>query len=297
MPTVVIDAGIATEENLNLIKSKRLNYICVDRRRVKDLPEEEPQVIYEKDDTVIKAVKVEESDEVFLYCVSDGRARKEGSIKEKFQSGFEEELSRLRASLGKKGGIKKYEKVIERIGRIKERYSRIAHFYDITVKEKDGEAVEIYWKIKDSKKLETNFSGAYCLRTSRRDLSEKELWSIYNMLIAVEGSFRSLKSELTIGSLYQRISKRIRGHVFTTLLAYHLLCVIQKSLHNQGICHSWETVRKFMRSHVRVTTTMTSRDNKTIYVRASSQPEEFHLEVYNALKIPPKSLQPIKRIR
>ncbi|MEM3470571.1 MAG: transposase, partial [Thermoproteota archaeon] len=59
---------------------------------------------------------------VFLYCVSDGRARKEGSIKEKFQSRFEEELSRLRASLGKKGGIKKYEKVIERIGRIKERY-------------------------------------------------------------------------------------------------------------------------------------------------------------------------------
>ncbi|MGC8719670.1 MAG: IS1634 family transposase, partial [Thermodesulforhabdaceae bacterium] len=276
MPTVVIDAGIATEENLNLIRSKKLHYICVDRRRVRELPEEEPEVIYEKDDTLIKAVRVNESDEVFLYCISNGRAEKESSIKEKFQSRFEEELSKLRDSLGRKGGVKKYEKVIERIGRLKERYGRVAHFYDIAVKEKEGKAVEISWKIKDSEKFETSFSGVYCLRSSRKDLSDEELWSIYNMLSRVEASFRSLKSELSIRPIYHRIDRRIRGHVFTTLLAYHLLCVIQKTLHSQGIHYSWKTIRNFMKSHVRVTTTMTTRNNKTIYVRLASQPEEFH---------------------
>lgn len=297
MPTVVIDAGIATEENLNLIRSKKLHYICVDRRRVRELPEEEPEVIYEKDDTLIKAVRVNESDEVFLYCISNGRAEKESSIKEKFQSRFEEELSKLRDSLGRKGGVKKYEKVIERIGRLKERYGRVAHFYDIAVKEKEGKAVEISWKIKDSEKFETSFSGVYCLRSSRKDLSDEELWSIYNMLSRVEASFRSLKSELSIRPIYHRIDRRIRGHVFTTLLAYHLLCVIQKTLHSQGIHYSWKTIRNFMKSHVRVTTTMTTRNNKTIYVRLASQPEEFHVEIYDALGISLKSLQRIKKIR
>lgn len=300
LPTVVIDAGIATEENLELIRSKRLHYICVDRRRVRELPDKEPEVIYEKDDTVIKAVRVSESDEVFLYCMSSGRARKEASIKEKFQSRFEQELARLRDSLGKKGGVKRYEKVIERIGRLKERYARVSYFYDITVKEKDGKVVEISWRIKDSEKLETSFSGAYCLRRSRKDLSDEELWSIYNMLSRVEASFRSLKSELSIRPIYHRVDRRVRGHIFTTLLAYHLLCVIQKTLHNHasgGIHHSWKTIRKFMSSHVRVTVTMMSRSGKTIYVRLASQPEEFHMEIYNALGVSLKPLQPIKKIR
>mgnify|MGYP000032265961 CR=1 FL=1 len=297
MPTVVIDAGIATEENLALIRDKGLNYICVDRGRVKGVPEGEVEVICQRDGVIVKAVRVSESDEVFLYCISEGRARKERSIKERFKGRFEEELSKLQASLGKKGGVKRYEKVIERIGRLKERYSRVAHFYEISVKEENGRAVEISWKIKDPEQMEVGFSGVYCLRTSRKDLSDKDLWSIYNMLSMVEASFRSLKSELSIRPIYHRIDKRIKGHIFTTLLAYHLLCVIQKTLHRQGIHHLWDTIRKFMRSHVRITTTMTSKNNKTIYLRIASQPEEFHMQIYNVLEISLRSLQRIKKIR
>jgi transposase len=117
------------------------------------------------------------------------------------------------------------------------------------------------------------------------------------MLSRVEASFRSLKSELSIRPIYHRIDRRIRGHVFTTLLAYHLLCVVQKTLHSQGIHYSWKTIRNFMKSHARVTTTMTTRNNKTIYVRLASQPEEFHMEIYDALGISLKSLQRIKKIR
>ncbi|MGC8719755.1 MAG: hypothetical protein ACP5TY_07075, partial [Thermodesulforhabdaceae bacterium] len=58
--------------------------------------------------------------------------------------------------------------------------------------------------------------------------------------------------------LCHRIDRRMRGHVFTTLLAYHLLWVIQKTLHSQGIHYSWKTIINFMKSHVRVTTTMTT---------------------------------------
>jgi len=294
MPTVVIDAGIVSKKNLDLIKSKRLNYISVDRQRVKELPDGEPEVIHQKDGVIIKAIKVDKTDEVLLYCISEGRAKKEQSIKERFKARFEKELDKIKASLGKKGGVKRYEKDIERIGRLKERYSRVAHFYDISVRQENGKAVEITWKIKEPDQMETAFSGSYCIRTSRKDLSEKELWSIYHMLSTVEASFRSLKSDLSIRPIYHRIDKRIKGHIFTTILAYHLLCVIQKSLHTQKIYYSWKKIRKFMRSHVRLTTTMTSNTNKTIYLRIASQPEEFHMDIYNALGI---SLSPLKRIK
>jgi len=45
--TVVIDAGIATEANLEILRAKGLDYVCVDRRRVQDVPEGEPHVVHD----------------------------------------------------------------------------------------------------------------------------------------------------------------------------------------------------------------------------------------------------------
>ncbi len=66
------------------------------------------------------------------------------------------------------------------------------------MKEKDGKATDIVWEIKDEAKLKVRFSGAYRLRSSRTDLSDEELWEIYNLLSNIEASFRSLKHELSL---------------------------------------------------------------------------------------------------
>ena len=295
--TVVIDAGIATEENLRIIRKRGLDYICVDRRKTKNIPDGESEVIHESENTTVEAVRIKEGDEIFLYCKSTGRALKEESIKNRFQKRFEEELTRLRESLHRKGGIKRYEKVLERIGRLKERYSRISHFYEISVKEDKGKAVEISWRVKNPEHLEVGFSGTYRLRTSIGELSSKELWSIYNMLSKVEASFKSLKSELSIRPIYHRVDKRIKGHIFATILAYHLLCVIQRKLHESNINFSWKTIRKLMSSHARITTSMTTNNGRTIYIRLTSQAEDFHMMIYNALGVSLKSLQVIRKTR
>jgi predicted kinase/transposase len=295
-PTVVMDAGIATEGNLELIRKKGLDYICVDRRRVKEIPSGKEKVVHEGDCGIVKAIRVEEPSEIFLNCTSSGRARKEEGIKNRFQLRLEEDLEKIRAGLKRRGGIKSYPKVLERIGRLKEKYSSVSQFYEIKVKEENGKATEISWRLKDESRLQVRFSGTYKLRSSRTDLTDEELWGIYNLLSSVEASFRSLKHELSLRPIYHRIDKRITGHIFITVLAYHLLCVIRRKLKEKGITCLWETIRKNLSSLVRVTTTLVTRQGKTIHLRQTSEPEPFHLEVYNALELPLRSLQRIVKI-
>jgi len=292
-PTVVIDAGIATQANLQTIRTKGLDYVCVDRRRVQEVPEGNPTVVHDGPSGVVKAIRSADSSEVFLFCESAGRYQKEKSIKNRFQMRFEQDLQRLSDSLEKKGGIKKYEKVLERIGRLKEKYRLVARFYEIRVEEKDGKAVGLSWELKDEQGLEQRFSGRYRLRSSRTDLSDGELWDLYNMLTQVEASFRSLKDELSLRPVYHRVSHRIQGHLFVTVLAYHLLCVIQRALHAAGIHHHWTTLRRHLSGQVRVTTSMVNDKGQVIHIRHTSEPEPVHLEIYNALGLQPR---PLKRL-
>jgi len=292
-PTVVIDAGIATEANLQRIRTKGLDYVCVDRRRVQEVPEGNATVVHDGPLGVVKAIRHAEASEMFLFCESEGRYQKEKSIKNRFQMRFEQDLQRLADSLEKKGGIKKYEKVLERMGRLKEKYSLVARFYEIRVEEKNGKAVRLSWELKDEHGLAQRFSGRYRLRSSRMDLSDTELWKLYNMLTQVEASFRSLKQELSLRPVYHRVSERIQGHVFVTVLAYHLLCVIQRALHAAGIHHHWTTLRTHLSGQVRVTTSMVNDKGQVIHIRHTSEPEPVHLEIYNALGVRPR---PLKRL-
>jgi hypothetical protein len=105
------------------------------------------------------AKRLERADEIFLYCESDGRKEKEASMRTRFQQRFEQELERAAAALTKKGGTKKYPKVMERIGRLRERYPMTARFYKIEVTCK-GERIPSHRPWKKSTKLTFGFRAA-----------------------------------------------------------------------------------------------------------------------------------------
>src|SRR5690554_7924995 len=91
---------------------------------------------------------------------------KEASMENRFTAAYEQGLEQIAAALTKKGGTKRLEKVWERIGRVKEKYSSVNRLYDIQV-ECDGQGIyvtSITWnKIgKDGVKKH----GIYFLRAS-----------------------------------------------------------------------------------------------------------------------------------
>ena len=126
-----------------------------------------------------------------------GRLLHPGSERERFEAG----LKSITDALARKGGIKKYPRVMERLGRLREKYSTISQFYQIEVQREGEKAKSITWSF-DQGKAKTRFSGSYYIRTNRQELSEVDLWSLYIMLTQVENAFRCLKSELGFRPVY-----------------------------------------------------------------------------------------------
>lgn len=296
-PTVVLDAGIATRTNIEWLRDNQYAYLVVSRKKKKDIPATLTLVPVKKDvNTFVQAalVKNEETDEIELYCHSKGKEEKEQGIKSLFQQRFEEELIKARSALSKKNGTKRYEKVIERIGRLKERFKRVAHRYEVTVK-KDPEtkkAKAINWHLRETE----NNNGLYVLRTNRADLKEEQIWNIYNTLSDIEDAFRCMKSELGFRPIHHHTESRADGHIFITVLAYHLLHTIRFKLRNRGIHLSWAAIRSRLSAQARITTTMKRKDGKMIHIRKSSRAELFHKKIYDALNLHYQPGQTVKTI-
>ena len=290
-PTVVIDAGIGTEDNLALMRREGFHYISVSRKRPKEIPQEGLTVIREGPDSTIQAKRLDRDGEVLLYCESSARARKEESMKARFQQHFEQGLGAIVGSLTKKGGVKSYERVLERLGRLKQKYPTISQFYQVEVEHELDIVKKISWSIDQQEELKVRFSGSYYLRSDRTDLDERELWSLYTMLTHVEDAFRCLKSELGLRPTFHRIDRRLEGHFFISVLAYHLLASIQRELKKKGISRCWSTVRMLLARQNRSTASLTNDKGQRIHIRLTGDPEPFNLEVYRALGLPPKPLK------
>lgn len=292
LPTVVIDAGIATKKNLALLSSEGFHYVTVSRVRPLLQPpdDEELLVIQKKRNSTIEVKRLDEGKEVILYCHSTGREKKEVAMKSRFQQRFEEGLMTITASLTRPHGQKSYAKILGRIGRLKQKYPRIARFYQIEVTQEGGKTTAIKWEIERKDELDMRFSGTYYIRSDRTELNEKELWSLYMMLNGVEDSFRCLKSELGMRPVFHYKDRRMEGHLFISVLAYHLLASIQRELKRQDIHHRWETIRRSLQSHMRSSSSVTNKKGERIHQRQTGDPEPSHLVIYRALGIKPKPL-------
>jgi len=286
-PTIVMDAGIATEDNINWLKKEQYPYLVVSRKRHREFSEKEAVVVKKDKDCTVKAYKKinDQTGEVELYCHSTRREDKERAIYDRFSTRFEEALDKLNAGLHKKGCIKKYDKVLLSLGRLKQKYSRAAKNYRITVNKdkKTGNAVRIIRKRKESSNSTDSHPGVYCLRTNQDTWDESTLWRTYTMLTDLEAVFRSLKSELGLRPVFHQKTKRVSGHLFITLLAYHLIHTIRCQLKTNNIHSSWSDLRKQLKGQDRVTVSMKCRNGDTVHIRKSTRPEPRQQVIYDAL--------------
>ncbi len=289
-PLIAMDAGIASEENLDWLREQRYEYIAVSRKRERQFDESRSVIVKQKeDDVIVRVQKVinEERDEIELYCHSAPREAKEEAMQQQVQTRFEEELAYLKEGLSIARRTKKYDKVVEKVGRLKERYRAIARYYTIKViKDPKGDnATELIYKEKKDMDNKSAMNGVYCLRTNNKQLDETTLWRSYTTLTDLEAVFRSLKSELGLRPIYHQKQSRVDGHLFITLLAYSIIHSIRYRLKAKGIHDSWEGIRQTMKPQVRITTTLQCQDGRTVHIRKSSQLNETQKELMDALHL------------
>ena len=107
-PLVVIDAGIATEDNLLLLRENGFDYLCVSRTRPKDyeLSADHTAVTVldsRKQKITLREVRTEPSGDYLLEITSPSKAMTEASMNRQWRERFEGELEKIKAAIGKKG--------------------------------------------------------------------------------------------------------------------------------------------------------------------------------------------------
>ncbi len=288
--TVVLDAGIATQGNIDWLKQHGYHYLVVSRQRKRCFDDNEPAITVKETagQTVsIQRVVDKATGEILLHCHSSAREAKEKAIQDQFSRRFEEALDKLNAGLSKKGCTKLYHKILQRIGRLQQKYSRAAQHYQIEVEQDQstGKATQIHWLRQEKPQTQATHPGVYALRTDLEDWDEATLWRTYTTLTDLEAVFRSLKTEFGLRPVFHHKEERVSGHLFISLLAYHFVHVMRTKLKAKGLVYSWETIRQMLGTQQRITVVLPGRKGKTFHVRKSTTPEPHQKILYEAMGI------------
>lgn len=285
---VVLDAGIATDDNLALLCAKGYDYVCVSRAKIKDYtidPNTNTVQFKSKAKETITLEKVNSirTTDYLLKVHSTGKQKKEQSMHTQLEYRFTEEIQKVKAALSKKGGIKKVDKVERRIGRIIEKYPSMAKRHEIQVKSEWNIATDIILKRKEIYQTTAAHHGTYFIRTSLNTAEEKTVWNIYNTIREIESSFRCLKTDLDLRPIYHHNDDATVAHLHLGLLAYWVTNTIRYQLKREGITYGWQEIIRITNTQKLVTTSGQNTFDEIISVRRCTEPQPKVKEIYHAL--------------
>ena len=92
-----------------------------------------------------------------------------------------------------------------------------------------------------------------------------------------------MKSSLGLRPVYHQKEHRVDGHLWITILAYHLIQHCRYQLAQKGINYLWQTIRNIMITRVRVTMQAKTPEGKVLYHRSTTRAEGEQIDIYRAL--------------
>lgn len=284
---VIMDRGIATEENITWLVDHHYRYLVVSRERVRKFDANDVvETSSARGQTIrIQRVLNEEGTEARLYCHSEERQNKEEAINQRFIDQFEQQLTKIADGLNKPRTTKDRDKLLLRIGRLVAKSHGVGQHYRIELIPDAGgtKAIGLIWERLPGEGSMLTHPGVYCLRTNELTWDAAKLWQTYTMLTDLEAVFRSLKSELGLRPIYHHKEDRTEGHLFITVLAYQAVQAVRRQLKVHNLNESWASLRNILAVQQRVTATFSQRDGRTLHVRKATAPEPALRKIYNVL--------------
>jgi transposase len=224
-----------------------------------------------------------------VLCRSAQHSDKDRAIRTKREGRLLADLEELSHRVGA-GQLKRPEKIAEAIGRLKERYPRVARYYELAV---DPDTAQFSATLKqDDRAKAAQLDGCYVIKTDHDDLSAEDYWRIYALLTRAEDAFRDMKTPLAEQPLYHQREDRVDSHIFLCVLAFHLLVAIEKTLLDQGLHTSWASVREMLKTHPVCTIVLPTKRGHTLRIRKASTPENDVAELYAGSGSPTGSSTP-----
>jgi transposase len=301
--TVVVDRGMAFDDNLAEITERKLHYVVASRQPERDrwladiedtdgfapvLRQPSPLNPAQKKTTIEIKTRVD-GEHTYVLCRSEQRIAKDRAIRTKQEGRLRADLDKLAKRIAE-NKLVKAEKINQAIGRLKERYPRVARYFDLSY---DPQTATFAAQFNAEKYAKAErLDGCYLIKTDRSDLSGDELWRIYILLTRAENAFRDMKSPLAERPIFHHTEPRTEAHIFLCVLAYHLLIAIEKTLLDQAIHTSWPTVRDTLKSHQVCTVVLPTNDGSSLRIRKAATPDQDVQDLYRHLAVSQHIMKP-----
>ena len=299
-PTIIMDRGIATSDNVKILQERGYPYTVITREDQTEEYLEEFETArdtFEQIDALshkftaygdenhvyVKKIGQDGDATCKVLCLSDGKAHKEDAIASKKDKRYLTDVEALSRSI-QKGNIKNIDKIKAKLANHIKKHKTVADKYNaVIIQNADGKAqrIEVTPKSTEPNPL----SGCYVIESTHTELSAVEIWKLYMTQVHVESSFRAMKSELGMRPVYHQGDDRSAAHLFITVLAYHILSVIERRLAQLKDSRQWQTVRDVLSTHTRVSVVMKDYDGNIYHHRASGKPEDVHQDIYKKLGV------------
>lgn len=299
-PVVILDAGFASRENLQLLREKGYSYLVnMTRGNRKKYAEHFEATDFSAmpgrshDEQVeVKTIPDPEDHETQLVlCRSMKRREKEHAMISRAEQKFADDAEALKKRISS-GRLKDDKKIHKAIGRLLQKHPRVSRYYDvefvngvISTERKDKVIAAAY-----------ELCGDYVLKTDQT-FDAEVLWQLYMTLLKAEEGFKILKGTLGLRPNFHQKEKRVDGHIFITVLAYHLLSWINIKLEAAGCRRTWRTLRRILRTHSILTTRFPLENGDIVSVRKASIPDEDQIQIYNVLGINWRNAYKIKKLQ
>ena len=299
-PVVILDAGFASKENLQLLREKGYSYLInitrSSRKKYAEYFEAEDfsALPHRRQDEQVEVKTIIDPDDPetqLVLCRSMKRREKEHAMLSKAEQKFIDDTELLKKRISS-GRLKDEKKIHKAIGRFLQKHPRVSRYYNVEYVNGSISSVR-----KDDI-IETAYElcGDYVLKTDQT-FDAEILWQLYMTLLKAEAGFKMLKGTLGLRPNFHQKEIRVDGHIFITVLAYHLLCWINMRLENAGDYRTWITLRRILRTHSITTTRFPLEDGRTISVRKASIPDEEQIKIYDLLEIKWKNAYKTRNIQ
>ena len=297
-PVVILDAGFASKANLALLRELGYSYLINITRGSRQKHAAEfaadgfeplPGRADNQQVEVRKIIDPEDAESTLVLCRSAQRRLKEVAMISSAEQRFLKDAERLQTRIAT--GKLKREPLIERaIGKLLKTHPKVTRFYQLT----HGQGALRVERDDGRFEAAVALCGDYVLKTDH-SLKGPELWKLYMTLLRAEEGFCALKGALGLRPNFHQLEDRVEGHIFISVLAYHLLCWVGHRLAQSGDVRDWQTVRRLLRTHSVVTTRLPLEDGRVIEVRKPSRPDAEQALVYQHLGIDWKQACPARK--
>jgi len=304
--TWVMDRGMVSEDNLDMLREREAKYLVGTPKSMlkhfeQDLPEQDWQQV-QADVEVKLRPSPDGENETFVLCRSRGRIEKERAMREKQRVCLEAELNKLQTRINADKRALRNRSVAERrVGRLSQKYSRAARFFEIDISEcddpnhKSAKRLSITIAQKDEHRQWAELSdGCDLLRTNLQGQDATTLWKIYIGLTQIEDCFRISKHDLGLRPLYHQKQDRTQAHILVCFLGLVLWRTLQQWMHGSGLGDAPRKLLEEMAEVRSLDVVLPTGAGKDIRLRTVSQPEQHLAFLLQKLGLPlpnkPKSI-------